>query len=75
MHKSSIYLAPELDLALANAAARMRITKAEFIRQALADAVRDDQPRFTAIGVFNGPGDLASEDERYLAETGFGEDR
>ncbi len=72
--KSSIYLEPELDQALTHAAAKQGMTKAEYIRQALARAV-DGQPSpaFTGIGVFEGPGDLAREADRHLAETGFGE--
>ena len=44
------------------------------IRDALADAAAPAtraKPR--ACGVFDGPGDLSEDVERYLAETGFGE--
>lgn len=75
MKKSSLYLDDELDRALTQAAAKRRITKAEFIRRTLAAAVKDEvAPRFTAIGVVKDtPADLASNDETYLRETGFGE--
>jgi hypothetical protein len=71
--KSSIYLAPELDRALTHAAARHSVSKAEFIRQTLTAAVADElavRPR--AIGVFDGPEDLAEHSAEYLAG-GFGE--
>jgi Ribbon-helix-helix protein, copG family len=72
--KSSIYLDPELDRALSHAAARQKLSKAEFIRQTLAAAVADEavvRPR--GIGVFDGPRDLAANADRYL-EDGFGDE-
>jgi hypothetical protein len=73
--KTSIYLEPELDLALARRAAARGITKAELIRQTLRAAVDGQkQPRLQAIGVGSGPGDVADNVDRYLLETGFGED-
>lgn len=75
MKKTSIYLEPELDRALARLAAAQGITKAEAVRRAVAAAVANTaRPRITAIGVGEGPSDLAENDERYLAETGFGRD-
>jgi hypothetical protein len=72
--KTSIYLDPDLDRAIAWVASRRGITKAEAIRRAVAKAVEDDpQPRITAIGVGEGPGDVVENMDRYLAE-GFGED-
>lgn len=75
MKKTSIYLEPELDRALARLARERGITKAEAIRRALADAVGGARrPRFTAIGVIeDGPSDLSTNTDKYLAE-GFGED-
>jgi Ribbon-helix-helix protein, copG family len=72
--KSSIYLEPELDRALTHAAARQKLSKAEFIRRTLSAAVGGEtaaRPR--AIGVFDGPIDLATNAERYL-DDGFGEE-
>ena len=73
MKKTSIYLDPELDRALARLAAARGTTKADAIRQVLAAAVAEaPRPRITAIGVGDGPGDVADNVDRYLA--GFGED-
>jgi len=70
--KTSIYLEPELDRALARLASERGITKAEAIRRALAEAVGSmARPRITAIGVADGPGDLSTDTDRHLAE-GFG---
>lgn len=75
MKKTSVYLDPELDRALARFAASRGLTKAEAIRRALADAVAGaPQPRVTAIGVGEGPGDVADDVDRHLAETGFGDE-
>ncbi len=71
--KSSIYLEEELDLALTHAAAKDKLTKAEFIRRALAQAVAEDMaPRFTGVGAFSGRADLARDVDRHLAESDFG---
>ena len=73
MKKSSIYLEPELDRALSHAAARQKLSKAEFIRQALSAAVAGEATvRPTGIGVFDGPSDLAANADRHL--DGFGEE-
>jgi Ribbon-helix-helix protein, copG family len=73
--KTSIYLEPELDRALARHAAAQGISKAEAVRRAVAAAVAGTpQPRIKAIGVFSGPGDVAENLERYLAESDFGRD-
>ena len=72
MKKTSIYLEPDLDLALARLAEREGITKAEAIRRALATAVADrSRPRISAIGVGKGPGDVVDRFDEYL--TGLGE--
>ncbi|CAN5669946.1 hypothetical protein BH23CHL8_BH23CHL8_16810 [soil metagenome] len=73
MKKTTVYLEPELDRALARLAAERGVTKAEAIRMALRQAAaRVERPRITAIGVAQGPGDVAGDVDRHLAETGFG---
>ncbi|MBA2476094.1 MAG: ribbon-helix-helix protein, CopG family [Actinobacteria bacterium] len=73
MKKTSLYLDPEVDSALARLAATQGITKAEAIRRALAHAVSETRrPRISAIGVGRGPGDVAEAVDRHLAETHFG---
>jgi hypothetical protein len=49
------------------------VTKAELIRETLRRSVSVDRPRITAIGTIEGPGDVADNVDRYLAE-GFGRD-
>lgn len=72
--KTSIYLEPELDRALARLAAGRGITKAELIRKELSCVVSaEGRPRITAIGVVEGPGDVADGMDRHLAGTRFGE--
>jgi hypothetical protein len=72
--KSSIYLEPELDRALSHAAARQKLSKAEFIRQTLSAAVAGEKAvRPSGIGVFDGPRDLAANADRHL-DDGFGEE-
>ncbi len=74
MRKTSIYIDDEIDYALRFMAAARGTTKAALIRDALADAVsRAVRVRPRACGVFDGPGDLSENVDRYLAETGFGE--
>lgn len=71
--KTSVYLEPELDRALARHAAAQGISKAEALRRAVAAAVATtSRPRITAIGVGAGPGDVAGNIDRHLAESGFG---
>lgn len=73
MRKTTVYLEPELDRALARLAARDGISKAEVIRRALREATREvKRPKIRAIGVGRGPGDVADDVDRHLAETGFG---
>ncbi len=74
MKKTSIYLDPDIDRALARRAVNEGTTKAEVIRRALAEAaapVLVRRPR--ARAAFDGPPDLAAATDRHLAETGFGE--
>jgi predicted transcriptional regulator len=71
--KTSVYLEPELDRAVARLAEAEGITKAEAIRRALLAAVEDrPRPRIRAIGVGEGPGDVSSDVDRHLRETEFG---
>jgi len=72
--KTSIYLDPDIDRALRRRATAEGITKAALIRNALASAVAPTTwVRPLACGVFNGPGDLSENIDRYLSSTGFGE--
>jgi hypothetical protein len=73
--KTSIYLEPELDEALARRAAEEGLTKAEYIRRTLAGAMdRPKRPKAKG-GIFSGDGRSAANNvDRWLAETGFGED-
>jgi predicted transcriptional regulator len=72
--KTSVYLEPELDRALERLAARRHVSKAEAIRQALRQAVSGaPRPRVQAIGIAEGPGDVAGDVDRHLRETRFGE--
>jgi hypothetical protein len=67
--KTSVYLEPISDEALARRAADEGLTKAEFIRRTLAGAVqRPKRVRPRAVGLHDGaPADLAANDERWLA--------
>jgi len=67
--KTSVYLEPDLDEALARRAADEGLTKAEFIRRTLAGAVqRPRRVRPTAVGLHDdAPADLAARDEHWLA--------
>jgi hypothetical protein len=75
--KTSLYLSPELDEALARRATDDGLSKAEFIRRALEQAVRKrKRPMPHGIGMIDddrGPNDLAGNLESYLEEWGFGE--
>ncbi len=76
MKKTSLYLEPEVDRALGKLAAAQGRSKADLIREALAEkaAKAPSQPRIQAIGMGEGPGDVSDNVDRYLQETGFGED-
>jgi predicted transcriptional regulator len=72
MKKTTLYLEPDLDRAVARLAAKRGVSKAEAIRAALREATgRVERPRITAIGVGRGPGDVADNVDRHLAETDF----
>jgi hypothetical protein len=67
-------MASDLDAQLARKAEAEGITKAELIRRSLERAVGStERPRITAIGVGEGPGDVADNVDRHLADTGFGD--
>ncbi len=73
MKKTSIYLDPDIDRALARLAEAQGLTKAELVRRMLAQAVAEEpRPRIRAIGIGQGPGDVADDVDRHLARTAFG---
>jgi hypothetical protein len=69
--KTSLYLDPQVDGALARRAAAEGITKAELIRRTLAEAAQPAERPKPSKGVFAGPGDVAANVDRHL--DGFGE--
>jgi hypothetical protein len=74
MKKTSLYLDPDVDRALARRAAAEGTTKAALIRDALTAAAAETSPaKPRACGVFDGPGDLSQDVDGYLARTGFGQ--
>lgn len=71
--KTTIYLETELDRALDVRAEHEGTSKAAVIRRVLWQAVEGfGRPRVRAIGVGEGPGDVACDVDRHLDETGFG---
>jgi Ribbon-helix-helix protein, copG family len=73
--KTSLYLDRELDEALARRAADEGLTKAELIRRLLVGAIQRPPRSKPSVGVFRSTdGGVARDLERYLAESGFGED-
>jgi Ribbon-helix-helix protein, copG family len=72
--KTSIYLDPDLDEALARRAADEGFTKAEFIRRTLAGAVQKPRRARPSIGIFHsGDGGSVRRDiDRWME--GFGEE-
>jgi hypothetical protein len=72
--KTSIYIEPDVDVALSRRAALEGTTKAALIRSALRAAAQDSlRVRPRARGVFAGPADLAETVDERLAESGFGQ--
>jgi Ribbon-helix-helix protein, copG family len=72
MRKTSIYLDDEIDIALSRRARAEGVPKAELIRAAMRSAAEGSigiKPR--AIGVFDGPEDLAERLDDYLGDAGF----
>jgi ribbon-helix-helix CopG family protein len=76
LKKTSIYLDEDLDHGLARKAAEEGMTKAEYIRRTLSNSVeKPRRPKPKAIGIIDGgPTDVSENVDKYLAETGFGED-
>lgn len=74
MRKTSIYIDPAVDRALARRAVAEGTTKAALIREALANAAKPGMRVKPRGGIFSGPGDLSENVDDYLAKTGFGED-
>lgn len=73
MKKTSVYLEPELDVALSRLASTRGKSKAEIIRAALKRAVSDEpRVRISAIGVGGGPGNVADNVDKHLEESDFG---
>ncbi|WP_205695936.1 CopG family transcriptional regulator [Conexibacter sp. SYSU D00693] len=66
MKKTSLYLEPELDEALARRATEEGLTKAELIRRTLAATVaRPPRRRPRAVGVLDGPRTLSTDPEAW----------
>jgi hypothetical protein len=76
LKKTSIYLDEELDHGLARKAAEEGVTKAELIRRSLEGVIaKPKRPKPKAIGIISGgPTDVSRNVDKYLRETGFGED-
>jgi Ribbon-helix-helix protein, copG family len=76
MKKTSLYIEPEVDHALARLAEAEGISKAELIRRTLREASNGAPPaRITGIGALRGaPPDLSTNFDYYLAQSDFGRD-
>jgi Ribbon-helix-helix protein, copG family len=72
--KTSIYLDPDLDDALARRAADEGLTKAEFIRRTLAGAMQKPRRPKPSIGVFRSTDGLSVRRDMDRMLKGFGED-
>jgi Ribbon-helix-helix protein, copG family len=72
--KTSIYLDPDLDDALARRAADEGLTKAEFIRRTLAGAVQKPRRVKPSVGVFRSTDGLSVRRDIGRMMKGFGED-
>ena len=74
MKKTSIYLDPDLDDALARRAADEGLTKAEFIRRTLAGAVQKPGRVKPSVAVFRSTDGLSVRRDIDRMMKGFGED-
>jgi predicted transcriptional regulator len=74
LHRTQIYLPPDLSAALDKLARRRRTSRAELLRQAAGDLLRreltaDEDPILGVIGLGNaGPGAVSEEHDKFLAE-------
>ena len=74
MKKTSLYLDPDLDEALARRAADEGLTKAEFIRRTLAAAMQRPKRSKPHVGVFRSTDGLSVRRDWDELMKGFGED-
>jgi hypothetical protein len=72
--KTSLYLDPDLDEALARRAADEGLTKAEFIRRTLAAAMQKPKRPKPSIGIFRSTDGLSVRHDWDKMMEGFGED-
>jgi hypothetical protein len=72
--KTSLYLDPDLDEALARRAADEGLTKAEFIRRTLAAAMQKPRRVKPSVGVFRSTDGLSVRHDWDQLMKGFGED-
>jgi hypothetical protein len=72
--KTSLYLDPDLDDALARRAADEGLTKAEFIRRTLAGAVQKPRRVKPSVGVFRSTDGLSVRRDMDRMMKGFGGD-
>ncbi len=74
MKKTSLYLEPDLDAALARRAADEGLTKAEFIRRTLAGTVQKPRRARPSVGIFRSTdgGSIRRDLDRWME--GFGEE-
>lgn len=74
MKKTSLYLDPDLDEALARRAADEGLTKAEFIRRTLAAAMQKPKRAKPHVGIFRSDDGLGVRRDWDKMMEGFGED-
>ena len=74
MKKTSLYLDPDLDDALARRAADEGLTKAEFIRRTLAAAMQKPKRPKPHVGIFRSTDGLSVRRDWDKMMEGFGED-
>ena len=74
MKKTSLYLDPDLDEALARRAADEGLTKAEFIRRTLAAAMQRPKRPKPHVGVFRSTDGLGVRRDWDKMMQGFGQD-
>ena len=74
MKKTSLYLDPDLDEALARRAADEGLTKAEFIRRTLTAAMQKPKRPKPHVGVFRSTDGLSVRRDWDEMMKGFGED-